>query len=205
GWTAWLSLGGDMVGDVEAVARVVPRAGGGSDNMLDVVARRSSDGYLVHKQWNGSIWSANWNSLGESEGVPALVAGPPERVHLFTRNFNREYLHNMLVGTSWQGWVALGGTSTSFPTATGRGANGVDVFSRGVDGNVYTRSWVGSGYTAWKLTQVGVIRGAPGAVAWAGDRVDVFARHTDNAMYQTYWQSPNPAWGTWYPLGGTFR
>lgn len=46
----------------------------------------------------------------------------------------------------------------------------------------------------------GIIQVSPHAVCWDPNRIDVFARGTDNAMYHRWWDGAN--WGGWEDLGG---
>jgi hypothetical protein len=46
----------------------------------------------------------------------------------------------------------------------------------------------------------GIITTAPHAVCWGPNRIDVFARGTDNALYHKWWDGH--AWGGWESLGG---
>ena len=47
----------------------------------------------------------------------------------------------------------------------------------------------------------GVILGGPDCVSWGPNRIDCFAKGTDNAMYHRWWDGA--AWGGWESLGGT--
>jgi Repeat of unknown function (DUF346) len=46
----------------------------------------------------------------------------------------------------------------------------------------------------------GVITTAPHSVCWEPNRIDVFARGNDNALYHKWWDGSN--WGGWESLGG---
>ena len=45
----------------------------------------------------------------------------------------------------------------------------------------------------------GVLTSAPAASSWAANRLDVFVRGTDNALWHKWWQN---AWSGWESLGG---
>ena len=46
----------------------------------------------------------------------------------------------------------------------------------------------------------GVITSKVSAVSWGENRIDCFARGTDNAMYHRWWDGSK--WGGWESLGG---
>jgi hypothetical protein len=46
----------------------------------------------------------------------------------------------------------------------------------------------------------GVITAPPACVSWSANRIDCFARGTDNAMYHRWWDGTQ--WGGWEDLGG---
>ena len=46
----------------------------------------------------------------------------------------------------------------------------------------------------------GIITTAPHAVCWGKNRIDIFARGTDNALYHKWWDGNQ--WGGWESLGG---
>ena len=46
----------------------------------------------------------------------------------------------------------------------------------------------------------GIIQVSPHAVSWAANRLDIFARGSDNSMYHRWWNGSS--WGGWEPLGG---
>jgi len=47
----------------------------------------------------------------------------------------------------------------------------------------------------------GVVMGVPDCVSWGANRIDCFARGTDNAMWHRWWDGAS--WGGWETLGGT--
>jgi hypothetical protein len=60
---------------------------------------------------------------------------------------------------------------------------------------------IGHANPAWSGWEgLGGIIQTPHAVCWGSNRIDVFARGTDNAMYHRWWDGAN--WGGWENLGG---
>ncbi|MEY2423513.1 MAG: hypothetical protein QOI95_3580 [Acidimicrobiaceae bacterium] len=75
-----------------------------------------------------------------------------------------------------------------------------DVFVKGDDGALWTRSITASGKTAW-VSLGGQITSDPDVAAWGGGRMDVFARGSDNALWHR-WTNDGATWGPWESLGG---
>src|SRR5262249_45635186 len=91
------------------------------------------------------------------------------------------------------------------------GPNRLDCFVRGTDGAVWHKWWDGTNWGPSKLDWESIggkpikregkppgrvivlppdqIIDTPVAVAWGSDRVDVFVRRTDDAMWHTWWSS----------------
>jgi hypothetical protein len=57
----------------------------------------------------------------------------------------------------------------------------------------------GPAWGGWEFLD-GTIMEAPDCVSWAANRIDCFARGTDNAMWHRWWDGA--AWGGWESLGG---
>ncbi len=64
---------------------------------------------------------------------------------------------------------------------------------------MYHRWWDGSAWGGWEDLG-GVILESPNCVSWGPERIDCFARGTDQAMYHRWWDGG--AWGGWEDLGG---
>jgi hypothetical protein len=61
------------------------------------------------------------------------------------------------------------------------------VYTVAEDNTLWHRVWTGSTWSHWE-TLGGYLTEAPAAVSWDANRIDVFARGTDNAIYQTLWR-----------------
>ena len=64
---------------------------------------------------------------------------------------------------------------------------------------MYHRWWNGSAWGGWESLG-GVITSNITAACWGPNRIDCFARGTDNAMYHKWWNGST--WGGWESLGG---
>jgi hypothetical protein len=127
------------------------------------------------------VWSStavdNYDSLQAASrcAVTTSVASP---THAFT---------------NWGG-VARGDVDAVSP-AVGR----TEVFVRGTDDQLWTRSWDNGVFSGW--TPVGgVLRSGPSAV-WDGTSVRVFVRGQDDALWTR--ARTGTAWGGWESLGGS--
>jgi hypothetical protein len=92
---------------------------------------------------------------------------------------------------------------TSGPSASTDGAY-VNVFTRhNLLGIVHRWSYANQlQWSSWEDLG-GVVTSAPASVSWGGsDRVDVFARGMDYAMWHTAWDGSQ--WAAWTSLGGVF-
>jgi hypothetical protein len=85
------------------------------------------------------------------------------------------------------------------------GTDRLDIFVRGGDAAVWTKSWTSSGWTAW--TSIGgQIAGRPAAVSWGPDRIDVVAHGLNDDQVWHNARSLSCAgnhWCGWNPKGGT--
>jgi len=79
--------------------------------------------------------------------------------------------------------------------------NLMKVYMRGSDGALWHVDWDGS---TWGTAQTlfGTIIGEPAAVSWGTNRVDVFVRGTNSALFQKTWVGSGDYIG-WEPLGGS--
>jgi len=109
-------------------------------------------------------------------------------------------------GFAWTGWESLGGVLVSGPDCVVAGAERVDCFARGQDGQMLRRWWDGSAWQAWSTAR-GVANAAfyqsrPACVSWGVDHIDCFVRrHGDGAMFRRTWDGAYVH--SWENLGGT--
>jgi hypothetical protein len=74
-------------------------------------------------------------------------------------------------------------------TSTGSGR--LDVFARGTDDNVWSRSYTGT-WSGWQVAIAGPVASGPSVVSWAAGRVDVFATQVDQHVYHAFGLAGNP-------------
>jgi len=105
-----------------------------------------------------------------------------------------------VASTGARDWGSLGGTVMSGPSICSWGVGRLDIFVRGADNAVWTRTLESETWSEWKSLG-GAITYDPAAVSWAPGRIDLFARGREGALYRKVFE--NGAWGTtWENLGG---
>ena len=75
---------------------------------------------------------------------------------------------------------------TGNPAACSWGADRIDVFARGQDGQLWHRWYVPAGWQDWEQLPVRMASD-PSACAWGPNRIDVFGRGEDGALLHAHW------------------
>jgi hypothetical protein len=100
-------------------------------------------------------------------------------------------------------WQALGGGLTGGPGVASWGGQHLEVFVRGTDQRLYKNARSGyAPWTGWSLFGPEVVTSDPAAIATQRYRLDVVARHGDNAMWMKSWNGWS--WSAWTSLSGVF-
>ncbi len=108
-----------------------------------------------------------------------------------------DLLRHGVSAPTFTGWESLGGISTSAPAVASRGSGKLDVFVRGGDNAIHTRSFDRT-WSGWS-TLGGTFTSAPAVAARGAQRLELFARGEGNQLFQ---RSFNKTWGPWKNLGG---
>jgi glucose/arabinose dehydrogenase len=183
-WTPWLTLGGRLTSDPDASA-----SGG---DRLDVVAR-GTDWAVWLTTRAGGVWSG-WQSIGGIATSGPTIASPgPGRLEVFARGRDGALWVDSFNG-GWTGWSSLGGLLASDPDAVAVGSNRVDVVARGLDDALWLRRRVGGSWQPWQ--RIGGLLSSGPTITAIGDRVDIFARGRDLALYHT-WSAGGGGWAPW--------
>ena len=106
-------------------------------------------------------------------------------------------------GATWSTWGSLGGNLTSSPAATSPANGVIDVFARGTDGALWSKSTTngGASWSSWHSIGGQLASGTgPAADAQNANSLDVFIRGTDNTLWHKSLQGST--WSTWGSLGG---
>jgi hypothetical protein len=149
---------------------------------------------LYWAYYNGVSWTG-WYDLGHPAGVlldsdPAAVSWGPDRIDVFARGDDSHLWHKCWNGTSWTGWDDLGGALASGPAAASRALWHLDVFALGPGGRVWQRSYdlLDGGWADWApLSGTTTFDSDPDAASWNSERIDVFVRGTDKALWHKWW------------------
>ncbi len=136
------------------------------------------------------------NMIAESTSNTASTAAATANMTVFARSSTNSVIYNKFSGTSWNGWLDLGGGLASNITATSSSSN-ITTFVRGTDNSLWTQNWNGSAWSGWQPLG-GVIAGDPESVS-AG-LTYVFVRGSDNAVW--YRNGTAGAWNPYQSLGG---
>jgi hypothetical protein len=130
---------------------MAPAAVAWGDNLslVDVFAVASCNGEIFYNYFGGVGWSG-WEAVGwHMCGAPAVVSWGPTRLDVFMISLEYEVRHRAWAG----GWVTPdfeslgaapcgGGFNNDSPLAAATcGANRVDVFAVGADGQMYHKYW----------------------------------------------------------------
>jgi hypothetical protein len=96
--------------------------------------------------------------------------------------------------------LPLSSAETDSPAVTSLNFGRTDLFTRSSAGDLLHRYRRSGGWWTRSLNLGGDIASQPAAVSWASGRMDVFARGTDNALWQRTFT--DGAWLPWKRLGG---
>ena len=154
------------------------------------------------------VGQKNWG--GKLVGGPDACSWGGKRIDVFARGKDNHLWHIFVDDAgNLQPWQDLGGNLTSDPTCVSRGPGLIDVFARGGDNALWHKSfdkskppikgtagpW--SQWTSWG----GNLTSAPDACTWGGQRVDVFARGGDGAVWHK-WRNEQGGMSEWESRGG---
>jgi hypothetical protein len=168
----------------------------------------SSNRSLVYKSWNGNAWDAAWTDLG---GIfifpPTVVSWGAGRLDALGVQTDKALHWRSFSGGAWSAtWASLGGQWSTAVNAVSRALGYIDAFGVGTDGALYTAAGAPPAggpvdETQWAPLEGldGGCLGPPSVASWGAQRLDVFVRGTDNALWQMWWDGQ---WHSWYSLGG---
>jgi hypothetical protein len=108
-------------------------------------------------------------------------------------------------GPRWSSWEPHAGLVDSGLDVASWAPNRLDVFGRDSAGQLLHKSWDGTTWSGWEslgapATPAGTrLTSDPAAVSWGNNRIDVFARGADDALWTKVWDGTN--WSNWIALG----
>ncbi len=154
--TDWENLGESLASPPSAVAW-------GPDR-LDVFAVRRSDGSLIHRWWDGSIWN-DWESLAVADkpkvtfvAAPSAASTAPGRLDVFALGSDGVLYHFAYADGTWANPVARGSVLTSAPTPVALAGGELHLFGES-RGAITGASWDGERWSGFSplRTQVGPV------------------------------------------------
>jgi outer membrane protein assembly factor BamB len=107
-------------------------------------------------------------------------------------------LDGHVLGFGLEGTESLGGVSDGGPAAASWSAGRLDVFVKGVDGQLWHK-WFDGGWSGWEALG-GVLDGGPAAASWSAGRLDVFVKGVDGQLWHKWFDG---GWSGWEPRGDT--
>ena len=172
-------------------------------NSLDLFVR-GSDNALWYKYWTGTTWTVATSLGGNLTSAPAATSPAAGTIDVFVRGTNGGLYETTTAnnGTSWSGWIPLGGqlASGTGPAADARGPNSLDVFVQGTDHVLYYTHWNGA-WSAWKSLG-GVLTSSPAATSPSTSVIDVFVSSTNGALWSVNSTNNGTTWNAWKSIGG---
>jgi repeat uncharacterized protein DUF346 len=171
------NLGGSVAGDPD-----IASVGAGHLNVF----AKSTNGDLIQKWWNGAGWS-EWQDLSILTGSGAVSSGvgavktSASTLDVVARMPSANVGVWHWSGTAWS-FESLSGQITGKPDVSSVGSGAANVFAEGLDGNLWQKWRVGSGWSEWQnvsdLTLSGPLASGagPAAASWNSTRVDVVGR-----------------------------
>jgi len=219
----WEDLGGRIIGKPQAVAFYIP--GGFSlpgnpvrvERMgIDIIVVGTDHGLFYKSYRNPGWWvptGQGWTSIGGwVTGMPKVASWQPDRLDVFFKDPATYRLKHK----SWEpsrGWLPAGTASEDLgdevvgnPEVTPWGANYLDIFFQGPNGDLRQKTWNGSGWAPSQLTSYalgaptgGRFVGSP-TVTITGPDENLFVRSTSNQGFHKRWTGSG--WTGFDSLGG---
>jgi hypothetical protein len=196
-WAGWKQVAPGLISSDPAAISLAA-------NRMEVFSRGIDD-RMYWIRWDGSRWTG-WTPLGNEmfTSGPAVASWGPNRLDVFAFGANRAFWTNSWTGGAaflgWHGDLPRPGPALQFgsdPTAVSWGPNRIDVFARMSDALLY-QSWWDNGWNPTGLpwpSRSGLGEGltsGPAVVSPAPNRLDIFFRGLNNALWIKSW---NGGWG----------
>lgn len=158
---------------------------------------RGKDHAVYMRTFRGSTWSAQRRIGGVIVGAPAAAVARTT-VIVAARGKNNTLRLRMMHNGTWGQWTSWGGALSASPAITGGSDGRIDVFIRGKDNALWTRTLrPGHRLTAWRSLG-GRLASAPAAVTIQDNFFEVAAVGTDHAV----WTASTFGKWAWKRVGG---
>jgi hypothetical protein len=127
---------------------------------------------------------------------------------LFARKADNQLYHRWwAAGRGWTEWENLRGELASGAGVASHDAGILHLGVLGTDNRVWQRAYVNDGHLAagwsnWAHLGTREFRSAPAAASWGTDHFAMFARGTDDRIYQNQFRFGGAGWTDWQPFPG---
>lgn len=202
GWHNWEKLGGCILGS--------PSVTSWAPGRLDIFAKgcNSTGPNLMHRWFDGS-WKG-WETVpfanGRIASSPTAVSQEQNRIDIFGIDENNNNVLHDWFESGWYPQESLGGCLTDQLAVSSWQPGRLDIFAEGCNAsgqNTYHKVF-DAGWHDWELLPGAdnmTVDKMLGAISWANQRVDLFARGNNGALIHKWWDGN--AWSSWESLGGT--
>jgi peptidoglycan/xylan/chitin deacetylase (PgdA/CDA1 family) len=160
---------------------------------------RGQDGAVYERTFRDGVWSAQTGIGGKIVGAPAAAFAGTTLIVAVRGTDGALWLKMNSQGT-WSGWQNLGGVLSAAPAVTGGTDGRIDVFVRGSNNRLYTRTRpFGRSWSPW-TNLGGVLASGPAGASVGSSNLDVFVTGVDHVV----WRKTRSAggWSGWQSLGG---
>jgi hypothetical protein len=192
-WTAWQKL--SSTGNFNTP----PASVSWDANRIDVFAT-GTDNFLYHAFWTPSGWNYMAKGGGNVSSAPSVISTAPNRLDVFYLDSSGKVTQNSFDGANWDTRHTIDDTPVaSPPAACFQKPDRIHVFARGRNANtLLVKTRMGNSWSGWKDLKV-TLQETPAAASWGFNRVDVFAKGTDNGLKQL--TGNGSTWASqWKPL-----
>jgi peptidoglycan/xylan/chitin deacetylase (PgdA/CDA1 family) len=166
---------------------------------FDFAFYRGQDGAVYQRTFRDGVWSAQTSVGGKIVGAPSAALASTTLVVAARGTDGALWLRMSHSGT-WGPWQSAGGVLSAAPAVVGHADGRIDVFVRGSDDRLWTRTLpFGGTWSGW-IDLGGRLSTGPAGASPGSGRVDVYVAGTDHAV----WRRTRSAgqWSGWQSLGG---
>jgi hypothetical protein len=177
-----------QIADAPAVASWAP-------NRLDVFTR-SSNGEIIHTFSDGGSHFTVGRNLGHPkdlpfEGAPAAISRRPRTIDVFARGGDHTIWRIIFDGDDWGAWKRVAEDVGEGPAVASWAPQRVDLFGRNSRGEVVHKHSDDAIHFLDRNNlghpPTGPLKGSPAAVSFKPNRIDVFVRGSDDALWRRSW------------------
>lgn len=173
GWSSWEPLGGKVLYGCAAASTGL--------NQVSVFAT-GVDHNIYSRSFDRNVWT-DWRKVNAfSTSAPAAVADSSNELILACAGGDNNLDYNVYRNSVYEGWVNAGGDILDVAIASW-GPNEADFFVRGVDSEIYQKSYVDGSPHDW-VKMNGTSQYPVAAVAPRQGHIELFAIGVDHAVYQ---------------------